>query len=658
MNHRNWIAAGALLLAAQIVRPAPPPATLDVGGLTLSYCNSDYDGYCGSIVRPLDPIAHAPGTITIGFEFYPRFDRRHAALGTILTQEGGPGYSSTGTRDAYVGLFAPLRTQRDILIVDKRGTGTSGALDCPALQAGTGNYAAALAACGRQLGKSAWYYGSALAAADVVAVLDALQIDRVDYYGDSYGTYFGQTMAARFPQRLRSIVLDSAYPVRPPDVWFPTDWTTARDGFDLVCERSVPCRSLGHRSTTLLTTLLNAVRKHPIKGRAPDADGNIQQVTLDAPTLFLTMDGAGNYPTVYRDLDAAARAWFEAGDRLPLLRLAAEVNTGGGSDPTAFSAALYTAVICQEYPLLYDLAALPAQRRAAFRAGINDVRAQRASLFAPFTIDEVLASDADITPLDVCLDWPAPPAGYAQGDALPAHPVFPAVPTLVLSGDLDAVTSPTDAAQAAAQFPNVTHLIIPNLTHITAFSVEDDNIVPAGADLTHCVSKVVLHFIADLAPGDTGCLPRIRPIRTVPRFARSVDDLDPASAEAGNAGGALELKIAAAAAETVGDAIARFYVSTSGADTGLRGGSYTYMLNGNGYLYQLSNVQWTDDLAVSGSIDWNQQSSLIAAQLTLSQAGRNVGQLTVSWNDRVAAATATLRGVINGKVIRAHRIAP
>ena len=261
----------ALLTVAYGAAAASPPATIVVGGLTLDYCNSDYDGYCGSIVQPLDPLTHLPGSISIGFEFYPRFDQAHAGLGTILPQEGGPGYSSTGTRDAYVPLFTPLRNHRDILIVDKRGTGTSGPLDCPALQAGTGNYAAALAACGRQLGKSAWYYGSALAAADVVAVLDALAIDRVDYYGDSYGTYFGQTMAARFPTRLRSIVLDSAYPVRPPDAWFPTDWTTARDGYDLVCTRSVSCQQLGHQSTALLTRLLNAVRRHPIGGWAPAA---------------------------------------------------------------------------------------------------------------------------------------------------------------------------------------------------------------------------------------------------------------------------------------------------------------------------------------------------------------------------------------------------
>ena len=71
---------------------------------------------------------------------------------------------------------------------------------------------------------------------------------------------------------------------------------------------------------------------------------------------------------------------------------------------------------------------------------------------------------------------------------------FPNVPTLVLSGDLDSVTSVTDAQQVTDQFPNATHVIIPNLPHVVA-----------GGDLVGCASSIVLHFVQDLAPGDTSC---------------------------------------------------------------------------------------------------------------------------------------------------------
>ncbi|MFO1435727.1 MAG: alpha/beta fold hydrolase [Gammaproteobacteria bacterium] len=649
-----WLAIVALMNVIN-VHAATPPNKIVVGRLTLTRCNDTYNGYCGQIVRPFDPITHKPGIIHVGFEYYPRTDQSRPALGTIMPQEGGPGYSSTGTRDAYLTLFAPLRDRRDIIIIDKRGTGLSDPINCPALQESTD--ADSLAACAKQLGGTAWYYGTALAAADAVAVLDALNISRVDYYGDSYGTYFGQTLAARFPTRVRSIVLDGAYPVRPKDEWFPTDWATARDGFDLACQRSSVCRNLGERSTRRLTRLLTVLRQNPISGKAPDGDGVIQEVTLDVSTLFIMMFNAGNYPTMYRELDAAARAWFDDGDRRPLLRLVAEINTGGASAPIDYSAGLFTAVSCQEYPLLYKLSSNPTQRRIDYEAGLQVARQNRSGLFAPFTIDEAVDSEQRITPLDACLDWPAAPAGYAQGDALPAHPVFPNVPTLVLNGDLDAITSPQDGEEAARQFPSVTHIIVPNLTHITAYTNEGYFVSPAGADNTLCVSNVVLSFVKNLTPGDTSCIPKVRPIRTVPRFARWSYQVDPAIASNGNKAGVTELRIASAAMETIGDAIARYLITFGGATSGLRGGSLTFETTDTGLNFTLDGARWVNDLAVTGTVDRDQASSVITAQLALAQYGTAIGNLMNS-DDNERNAIATLRGAINGKIINAQRIAP
>ncbi|MFX9073408.1 alpha/beta hydrolase, partial [Acinetobacter baumannii] len=88
---------------------------------------------------------------------------------------------------------------------------------CPAIQTGDPADPEGLKDCGEQLGKKAPLYGTKLAVDDIVAVMAALQIEDVDYYGDSYGTYVGQVFAAYHPDRLRSIILDSAYPVRAPD---------------------------------------------------------------------------------------------------------------------------------------------------------------------------------------------------------------------------------------------------------------------------------------------------------------------------------------------------------------------------------------------------------------------------------------------------------
>jgi len=656
VKNRASFAGGlaALLLAAGA---QAAPSQLVVGTLTLSLCNTTYTGYCGTITRRLDAVNNSAGTIKIGFEFYPRSNTSLPSLGTIVPQEGGPGYPSTGTREAYLGLFKALRDRRDVLIVDKRGTGKSGPINCSALQ--QDDTASAIAACATQLGSKAWYYGTALAAADVAAVLDALAIDRIDLYGDSYGTYFAQAFAARHPNRLRSVILDSAYPVRPPDPWFPTDWETAVEGFDLSCQRSISCSGLGGLPSDRFPALIAALRAAPISGKATDQWGDRISRTLDVSMLIEVIFNAGNYPVIYRDLDAAVRAWHDDGDKIPLLRLAAEVDTDWGTpSASSFSAGLYAAVVCAEYPLLYSLSQTPTQRRTAYNTAIGQARTSRPQLFQPFTFDEGIASKLYITPLDQCLDWPAPPAGYAQGDALPANPVFPPVPTLVLSGDLDAVTSVTDATQAASQFPDVVHLVIPNLTHITAFSNLGGNVGPAGVDETNCVSKVVQNFVRNLAPGDTSCIPAVRPLRTVPRFATKSAQVDPATATSGNAGGATELRIAAAALETVGDVLARYGTSYANVGAGLRAGKFTWRSTSSGQSFTLKSLKWVTDVVVSGTMTRNLGTSAVSASVKLVRNGKSIGNLTISWKDSETAALATITGTVNGKSLKARRIAP
>jgi pimeloyl-ACP methyl ester carboxylesterase len=648
------LALGILTESAVAATAAP---TIAVGSLTLKLCDKGFTGYCGNIKRPFDPTGAISGNIKVAFVYYPRFDQSQPSMGTLLPQEGGPGYSTRGTAGAYLNIYGQLRQHRDVLIVDKRGTGLSDAVDCPAIQTGDPADPAGLKACGAQLGATAPLYGTSLAVDDIVAVMDALQVGQVDYYGDSYGTYVGQVFAVRHPDRLRSIVLDSAYPVRAPDVWFPTDWTTSRDGLDLVCNRSPSCQPLQGTASGRLSRLLNQLRMQPITGTAPDANGTLTPTTLDVSMLFLLVTNLGDSPITYRDLDSATRAWFDNQDSLPLLRLAAEFNTPDVSDPVDFSYGEYQAVICAEYPLLYDLGSPPAKRRKQYAASIEDASEKRPDLFAPFTVDEAIAANADFTPLGTCLDWPIPPPAYPQGPPIPAHSVFPAVPTLVLSGDLDSVTSPEDASQAAAQFPNVTHLVIPNLTHVTAYYYSDVGYLPDGGDTTHCVEGVIRQFITALTPGNTGCIPNVRPLRVPPRFARTVSGLIPVSALAGNQANTSELKIATGALETVGDVFARFII-TDGSGVGLRGGQFSYTQEAYGYQFTLDHVQWTEDLQVTGTIRWDTASGIVTAAVNVRQAGKNIGNLNFAWYDVGVNTLASISGKINGDDVKAQRIAP
>lgn len=142
-----------------------------------------------------------------------------------------------------------------------------------------------ITACGDQLADTRYLYGSGLAADDVAAILDALAIPVVDLYGDSYGTFFAQTFAGRHPERLRSAVLDSAYPVRGLSPWYPEIAPTVQFAFDAACQRSPACSSLPGTSMQRIEALLASLRAHPFIGSAHDGNGVLQTVHANATSL-------------------------------------------------------------------------------------------------------------------------------------------------------------------------------------------------------------------------------------------------------------------------------------------------------------------------------------------------------------------------------------
>ena len=52
-------------------------------------------------------------------------------------------------------------------------------------------------------------FNTAYSARDAEGVVRALNVGRVDLYGDSYGSWFAQVFASRYPALLRSVTLDS-----------------------------------------------------------------------------------------------------------------------------------------------------------------------------------------------------------------------------------------------------------------------------------------------------------------------------------------------------------------------------------------------------------------------------------------------------------------
>ena len=110
-------------------RPAAPAASPEPARHRLVPAARPRPRTVGHIVRPLDPADPAAGEIRVGYELYPATGG--PARGTVLAIEGGPGYATTDSRDYYLELVGPLAPHRNLLLIDARGTGRSGAIDCP-----------------------------------------------------------------------------------------------------------------------------------------------------------------------------------------------------------------------------------------------------------------------------------------------------------------------------------------------------------------------------------------------------------------------------------------------------------------------------------------------------------------------------------------------
>ncbi len=655
MSHQGYRAALlcallGLAAAAADSRKILPAESQTVGGMSLHRCDTAAP-WCGFVPRALDPSGVVAGTIGIYFEYWPHTGGG-AATGTLVATEGGPGFPATESREEYLALFEPLRERYDVLIMDNRGTGRSGALDCHALQEASTLTEANIGACGRFLGARAPLYSTALAADDLAALLEALGIERVGLYGDSYGTYFSQVFTLRHPQKLRAVVLDGAYPLEGPDYpWYPHYAPAMREKFDRACERSAECSALPGSSLEHIAPALQSLREKPFPARVRLGQGRTLAFTADATQLAIVMFGSAPAYASVRETDAAARA-FVAGDRVPLLRLMAETRSGVDSrDAThsarAFSAGLAAAVSCGDPPQIFDVTLPPAERVAARDAAIARRRSEAPDTYAPFTIDEYRRMPLDYAFIDQCVQWPARTPAWPSAALVPDAP-YPEVPVLVVSGDLDNMTPVADGAAAAARFPAAHHVVITNGFHVNA--------LPHSR--SECGALLVRRFLDTLSTEDDSCAAEVAPVRLVPRFALESAELPAAQALPGNQADEATLRVVSAALQACGDAIARARDNGAGAGVGLRGGTVTVQAAGAGYHLVLHRVRFTSDVRVSGEISWPGRTGEVHAVLDVATAANLSGKLEAQWQEGVARSRASVRGSFGPQLVVAAAPAP
>src|SRR5947209_2348237 len=195
-----------LLAAAALVAVLASPAAAAQPSATK--CPSPVPGErCFTIDVPLDHSGATPGTQRLGFALVPALGRR---TGTLAVLVGGPGQSATSVARRLAALLTPVRRTQDLLLVDQRGTGLSGALRCPGLtQSGSPN---ALRTCGEQIGPRRAFYTAHEDALDLDDARSAAGIPQMSVPGISSGGRLAGVYARLFPDHVARLVLDSPEP--------------------------------------------------------------------------------------------------------------------------------------------------------------------------------------------------------------------------------------------------------------------------------------------------------------------------------------------------------------------------------------------------------------------------------------------------------------
>ncbi len=400
----------------------------------------------------------------------------------VVYLEGGPGGSALAAVETWTTPPSPLLADRDVILVDQRGTGYSEPrLTCDretrSMPADTdGEVARLFRACRDRLASSGVDLGAfstAESAADVDDLRRALGLAQVDLFGVSYGTRLALRVLADHPDGIRSIVLDSVYPVgvrgyeeQPTVLWQAMANLFAGCRADPGCDAAYP--DLEAR----LTAAVERLDRSPAPVTVTDPDTG-EPVDIDltgadvvdalAEAMYLT----AAIPELPKALDLVARG--DAGAGYDLLQTAGATTTDAGEPPDASrrpddSDALFYAVECAEEAPAND----------------PDAIAERSASIPPaFREDLVVLAEQQ---LEDCAAWAIPPRPSAETRS--------DVPALLLAGTYDPVTAPAWAEQAARGLSRARVVVVDGAGHA---------VIDAGP----CPQQLVVSFLR--APtGDGG----------------------------------------------------------------------------------------------------------------------------------------------------------
>lgn len=405
---------------------------------------------CGTLTVPVDYAA--PDGPTIKIALLRKKATGADRIGALVVNPGGPGGSGISfARYAASALPEPVRARYDIVGFDPRGVGRSAPVEClsdaemdaytqldqtpdtPAEEAAlVDGFTRFARGCQSLSDALIGHVGTVDAARDMDQIREALDEERLNYLGASYGTFLGATYAELFPDRVGRFVLDGAVdpsqPAATANRLQAGGFETALDAYldDCVAGGACYLGDTREAARARIAEFLAALDAAPLPGDAQ------RQVTESIATMGILspLYARDQWPDLTRALQAALR-----GNGGPLLDLNDQYYERGSDGDYTNLMYANAAVNCLDYP---PAATTPDQ----VRAQLAEFRETSPTFGAPLAW-------AGLT----CGTWPLP----ATGTPHPIHAPGTA-PILVIGTTRDPAT-PYSWSQALAAQLEAGHLL-------------------------------------------------------------------------------------------------------------------------------------------------------------------------------------------------------
>jgi len=454
---RRLASAALLALAAVGAVSCATPEGLDgvasvrarkASGLELTPCSvpkSATEAYCGVYHVFEDREARTGRTLPLKIVVLPAITDTPAP-DPIFVLAGGPGQgAASGVTTDIVEYFRPMRSERDVVFVDQRGTGESNRLGCrltppgPAAQSRFTDLLPPdmIRACRASLEKIAdlRLYTTPIAMDDLDEVRTALGYGAINVYGVSYGSLAAMQYLRQHSTSVRSMVLlGVGTPAQKLPLQFAAAAQSSLDRLIADCAADPACHAAFPDPKADLETVLGQFDAGPVSFELPAASGKASERVSMSRAVF-----AERLRLMLYELRRARHVPFvlhraAAGDWAPFARRTSPALTG---NPPSFGIGMYLTVTCSE--------------SVATITEDDIVRESRGSF---------VGEDRTRIHVRACQEWPR--------GSIPADfyaPVTSRVPVLMLSGELDAATPAHFGTTVARSLPNSRQVLIRNVSH-------------------------------------------------------------------------------------------------------------------------------------------------------------------------------------------------